>query len=108
MRTNNCDSMIETQQAARIGRKYFRQFVCAQTRVLDDADRMFNILLAFLAETKWIVGAKYNLPGTEHFCNAGNDRFMGWSRGIVIKFAKVMARFALTLSFAKGALDSRR
>ena len=100
--------MLETQQAARIGRKYFRQFVCAQTRVLDDADRMFNILLAFLAKTKWKVGAEDNLRGAKHLGNTGDDRFMGGPRLIVKKFAKVVTRFVLAFSLAECALDSRR
>src|ERR1700756_810107 len=67
---------------------------------------MFSVLLSLLPESEGIVGAEYDLFGTEHSGNAGDDGFIGGSRRVVKKLAKIMTWFVLASALTKGSLDS--
>ena len=86
------------QQPARVAAVDFCQFGRAQTRFFDDSDRMFDVLLAFLAKPERIIGAEDNLLGAKHSGDAGDYGFIGGSRRIVKQLAKVMTRFVLASS----------
>ena len=94
------------QQPARVAAVYFCQIRLGQTRLLDYPNGMFSVLLSLLAESEGIVGAEYDLLGTEHSGNAGDDGFIGGSRRVVKELAKIMTGFVLAFALTKGSLDS--
>ena len=67
---------------------------------------MFSVLLSLLPEPEGIVSAEYDLCGTKHSGNAGDDGFIGGSRRVVKQLAKIMTGFVLAFTLAKGSLDS--
>jgi hypothetical protein len=73
---------------------------------LDYPNGMFRVLLSLLPESEGIVGAEYDLFGTEHSGNAGDDGFIGGSRRVVKELAKIMTWFVLASALTKGSLDS--
>src|SRR5262245_39674179 len=96
---------VNMQEPPRVAAVYFCQIRLAQPRLLDHPDGMLSVLLSLLPESEGIVRAEYDLFGTKHSGNAGDYDFVGWSRRIVKKMAKIIARFVLAFTLAKGSFD---